>query len=175
MPRFSLSIARTSVYITLFAIGMKLSLRLVRGDLLKQLQPSRVDLARRDGFAQRAARFMRMVAVVEAALAEILREFDKALFDAAEAQVMQAECLHAGAVDQAAGSVQPVQARMGGGVLAGIQRAGNLARGGLRIRQQRVDQGGFAHAGLADQHAGVACRNGRSCDTSCFALSSSTR
>ena len=45
---------------------------------------------------------------------------------------------------------------MGGGVLAGIQRGGNFARGGLRIGQQRVDQRGLAHAGLADQHAGMA-------------------
>ena len=75
-------------------------LGLVRGDLPEQLQPSRVDLSCRDGFPQCAARFMRMVAVVEAALAEILRELDKALFYPAEAQVMQAERLHAGAVDQ---------------------------------------------------------------------------
>ena len=93
---------------------------LVRGNLPEQIQPSRVDLSRRDRFTQRAARLVGVVAVVEAALAEIGRELDKALFDAAEAQVMQA-----GAVDQAAVLVQPVQARVGGGVFAGIQRASN--------------------------------------------------
>ncbi len=77
-----------------------MSLRLVRGDLLKQLQSSRVDLSCRNGFPQRAAGLMHMVAVAEAALAEILRKLDKALFYPAEAEVMQAECLHAGAVDQ---------------------------------------------------------------------------
>ena len=69
---------------------------------------------------------------------------------------MQAEGLHAGAVDQAAGVVEAVQARVGGGVFAGIQRAGDFARGGLRLGQQGVDEGGFAHAGLADQYAAVA-------------------
>ena len=69
-------------------------------DLLKQLQPSRIDFSCRDGFPQRAARLMRVMAIVEAAPAEILRELDKALFYPAEAEVMQAERLHAGAVDQ---------------------------------------------------------------------------
>ena len=41
-----------------------------------------------------------MVAVVEAALAKVLRELDKTLLYAAKTQVMQAERLHAGAVDQ---------------------------------------------------------------------------
>src|SRR3989338_11667612 len=75
-------------------------LGLVCGDLPEQLQPSCVDLPCRDGLAQCAARFVRVVAVAEAALAEILRELDKSLFYPAEAQVMQAERLHAGAVDQ---------------------------------------------------------------------------
>ena len=99
---------------------------------------------------------MYMAAVVKAALAEILREFHKALFYSAEAQVVQAEGLHAGAVDQAAGLVYPVQPRVSGGVLAGIQHCGDFAGDGVRVGQQRVDQRGFAHAGLADQHAGVA-------------------
>jgi len=76
------------------------SLRLVRGDLLKQLQPSCIDLSRSDGFPQRAAGLVRVVAIVEAALAEILRELDESLFYTAEAEVMQAERLYAGTVDQ---------------------------------------------------------------------------
>ena len=75
-------------------------LRLVRGNLLEQLKPARIDLSRCDRVAYRAAGFVGVVAVVEAALAEILRELDETLFYAAEAQVMQAEGLHAGTVDQ---------------------------------------------------------------------------
>lgn len=87
-------------------------------DLLEQLQPPRIDLARFDRVAYCAAGFVQVVAVVEAALAAVRRELDKSFFYSAEAQVVQAECLHAGAVDQAAGFVQAVQARVGGGVLS---------------------------------------------------------
>ena len=77
---------------------------LFTGDLPEQLQPARIDLSLRDRIAQCAARFMRVAAIVEAALAEILREFHETLFYSAEAQVMQAEGLHAGAVDQILGA-----------------------------------------------------------------------
>ena len=43
---------------------------------------------------------MHVMAIAKAALAEKLRELDKSLFNFSETQVMQAECLHAGAVDQ---------------------------------------------------------------------------
>ena len=135
---------------------------------------------------------MRVAAVAKAALAEILRKFHKALFYSAETQVVQAEGLHAGAIDQARhpdtvwrsllvregclaaapaigrftvtyrsrALIYPVQPCVGGGVLAGIQRGRYFAGGGLRVGQQRVDQRGFAHAGLSDQHAGVAGQEG---------------
>src|SRR3990167_6434012 len=45
-----------------------LTLCLVCSDLPEQLQPARVDFARRDGFPLRAARLVRIVAVVVAAL-----------------------------------------------------------------------------------------------------------
>ena len=61
---------------------------------------------------------MRVVAVVETALAAIGGEFDEAFLDVAETQVMQAEGLHAGAINQMAGRVQVVQARVGGGVFS---------------------------------------------------------
>ena len=70
------------------------------GDVLKQGQPARINLARLDRIAQRAARFMQVAAIVKAALAEILRKLHESLFYPAEAQVVQAERLHAGAVDQ---------------------------------------------------------------------------
>jgi hypothetical protein len=72
---------------------------LLTGDLLKQLQSSRIDFPLSDRVAQCAARFMCVAAVVKAALPEILREFHEALFDATEAQVVQAEGLYAGAID----------------------------------------------------------------------------
>jgi hypothetical protein len=72
---------------------------LLTGDLLKQLQSPRSYLSFRNCFAQCAIGFMRMAAIVKAALPEIARKLHEALFDAAEAQVMQAEGLHAGAVD----------------------------------------------------------------------------
>lgn len=87
-------------------------------DLLEQFQPARVDLASFNRAAYRATRFVQVVAVVEAALAAVRRELDESFFYSAEAQVVQAECLNAGAVDQAALVIQSVQACVGGGVLA---------------------------------------------------------
>ena len=64
-----------------------------------------------------------MAAVAKAALAEVLGEFHESLFYPAEAQMVQAEGLHAGAIDQAAAVIYPVKPRVGGGVFAGIQRS----------------------------------------------------
>lgn len=80
----------------------------MRGDLLKQLQPARIDLSFRNRIAQRAARFMSVAAIVKAALAEISGEFDESLFYSAEAQMMQAECLYTGAIDQSAIGIDTV-------------------------------------------------------------------
>lgn len=79
-----------------------LVLRLMPGlaDLLKQLHSARVDFSLGDRIAQRAARFMQMMAVMKAALAEIFFKLHKPLLYPAKAQVVQAEGLHAGAVDQ---------------------------------------------------------------------------
>jgi len=71
-----------------------------RRDLLEQFQPTRVDFSTADRIAQGTPRFLHVPAVVKAALAEIRRELHKTLLDRAEAQVVQAEGLHAGAVDQ---------------------------------------------------------------------------
>ena len=72
---------------------------LLASDLLEQLQPARIDLSLANRIAQCAARFMLVAAVVEAALAEILRELHETLLNAAEAQVMQAEGLDSGTID----------------------------------------------------------------------------
>lgn len=106
---------------------------------------------------------MRVAAIGEAALAEILSEFNKALFYPAQAQVVQAECLYTGAVDEVAVGVQVIQSRMGGGVFAGIECGGNLACGGLRIGDDGIDKGGFPHAGLSDQYASVALQVRQQC------------
>ncbi len=67
--------------------------------------------------------------------------------------MVQAEFLEARRIDDAAAAIEVVEPREGGGVLAGIERGGNFARGDVGIGHQQVDQGRFAHAGLADQDA----------------------
>ena len=70
--------------------------------------------------------------------------------------MMQTEQLNAGTIDEVAVGIQVIQPRVGGGVFAGVEHSGYLARGCLCGRDERVDEGGFAHAGLPDQNAGVA-------------------
>ena len=102
-----------------------------------------------------------MAAIGEAALAEIGQEFGEASFYCGKIQMMQAEQLYAGAVDEVAGGVQVIQLGVGGGVLAGIEHGGDFARGGERIGNEGVDEGGFTHAGLSDEYAGVALQVGQ--------------
>ena len=59
-----------------------------------------------------------MAAIMEAALAKVLCELDKSGFDLAQTQMVQAEHLHAGAINQITGCVEVIQTRMRGGVLA---------------------------------------------------------
>ena len=96
--------------------------------LVESAQPSYVDFTRRGGFQHGAARFHQMTAIAEAAMAEVGAEFNEGMGDVLLVDVGQAEFLQAGRVDDVAVFVEMVQARMGGGVLAGIQRLGNLAR-----------------------------------------------
>lgn len=51
---------------------------------------------------------MRMAAVGEAAVAEVGQEFGEASFDRREIQMVQAEQLHAGAVDEVAVGVEVI-------------------------------------------------------------------
>ena len=130
--------------------------RLVCSDLLKQLQSPLVDLSFRRCLAYRAVWFVRVAAIGEAALAKVGAEFREASFYRGKIQMMQAEQLHAGAVDEVAVGVEVIQLGVGGGVFAGIEHGRDLACGGLCGGDERVDERGFTHAGLPDQHAGVA-------------------
>ena len=80
----------------------------MRRDLLKQLQPSLVDLPLGRCLADRTIRLMRVAAVGEAALAEVGQEFREAFFYRGKIQVVQAEQLHAGAVDQVTAGIQVI-------------------------------------------------------------------
>src|SRR5450759_249013 len=93
-----------------------------------------------------------MAAVLKAAMPQNTPEFDETRFDVLLRQVMQAELLQAGAIDEGAVGVQTVQPGLSRGVAAGSEKNGDFPDGDVRIRQQRVDDGGLAHAGLSDQH-----------------------
>ena len=129
-------------------------------NILKQFHSARIYFSGGDGGEQCAIRFMGVAAIMKAALSEIRRELDEAGFDLTQTQMMQAEHLYAGAVNQIAFGIEMIQTRMRGGVLAGIEHGGNFARGGFCFGQQAVDERGLAHAGLPDQYAGVALQEG---------------
>ena len=63
---------------------------------------------------------MSVTAIGKAALSEVRRKFNKALFDSAQAQVMQAERLYTWAIDEMAVGIQVVQPCMGGGMFPRI-------------------------------------------------------
>jgi ribosome biogenesis GTPase len=63
---------------------------------------------------------------------------------------------HARGVDQFAARIQVIEAGVGGGVFAGAQRGRDFARLRDGFGQQLVEDGRFAHARLADQHAAFA-------------------
>ncbi len=75
-------------------------------------------------------------------------------------QVLEAEFLQAGAVDQRAAGAgvigQLVEAGVGGGVLAAVERCRQFARRRRGAGHQGVGQGRLAHAGLADQYRAFA-------------------
>lgn len=112
------------------------------------------------GCAQGAVRFAVVPAVAEAAASEKGAEFAKGMFDFVAVEVAKAELLQAGRVDQVAFGVQMVKAGMGCGVLAGVEGSRDLPGGSAGLRYKSIDQGGFAHAGLADEDAGLALKEG---------------
>ena len=107
-----------------------------------------------DGLLDRAAGFGIVLAVAEAALAEEGTELGKAVFDLLRRQVLEAEFLQARAVDQGAAGAcvlgQLVEAGIGGGVLAAVERGRQFARRRGGAGHQCIGQRGFAHAALSD-------------------------
>jgi len=102
-----------------------------------------------------------MAAIGKAALSQVGQKFGDASFYRSKVHVMQAEQLHAGAVYEIAVCVQMIQTRVRGGVFAGIEYGGNFPCRSERAGDEGVDEGGFPHARLADQHAGVALQIGQ--------------
>mgnify|MGYP006382496291 CR=1 FL=1 len=111
---------------------------LVRCDLLKQPQSPLVDLSSFSCFAYRTVRLVRVAAIGEAAPAEVGDEFWEASFHRSKIQMMEAEQLYAWAVDEVAARVQVIQPSVGGGVFAGIEDGGYLARGGVCLGDEGV-------------------------------------
>jgi hypothetical protein len=95
-------------------VKVSMTILLVPSNLLKQLQTSNVDLPLVCCFAYRAVRLVRVAAIGEAALAQVGQEFGEASFYRREIQMMQAEQLHAGAVDEVAVGIQVIQAYLAG-------------------------------------------------------------
>ena len=98
-----------------------------------------------------------VLAVVEAALAQVGAELGHGVQQLPAAQVRQLELLEARGVDQPALAIRQDEGTTeGGGVAATGQCGGDLvgllAGGG----HQGVEQGGFAHAALAQQHGALA-------------------
>ena len=94
-----------------------------------QRVPHRRNLAFLHGAQHRAVRLGDVMAVVEAAVAQIGGEFGKGTLQHAFAQVVQAEFLETGRIDDRAFAVDPVKACESGGVLAGVERGRNFTYG----------------------------------------------
>src|SRR5487761_2657778 len=95
-------------------------------DAAEHLQSARVYRSCFRGLRQGAARLAQVAAVLKTALPEKTAEFDKTGFDVLLRQVMQAELLQAGAIDQGSVGVQPVQPGLGRGVAAGGEKSGDF-------------------------------------------------
>ena len=72
--------------------------------------------------------------------------------------MMQAKFLQTWAVNQLSVFIQIIQLRVGGGVLARIQRGGDGLGAGDGFAEQRVGERGFAHAALPEQDVGFAAQ-----------------
>lgn len=85
---------------------------------------------------------MAVRAVIEPAVLYAFPKLREAVLYVGGRKVVQAEGLEAGRVDDVAGAVrQVIQARAGGGVLAGAQRLRMFLRMGARFGHQRIEQG----------------------------------
>ena len=92
---------------------------------LQKGQPLGADGAAVGGGFERAAGFGAVAAVVEAALSGQMAQVGEILQQLGAFQMMQAEFLQAGGIDELAAVVQIVKTGVGGGVAAGIERGGN--------------------------------------------------
>jgi len=99
----------------------------------------------------RALRLGQVAAVVVLAAAQIRLELHESALQHAFRQVVQAELLEARRIDDRRTARQPVQTGEGRGVLAGVERRGDLAHGDVGVRHQQVDERRLAHARLADE------------------------
>jgi len=71
-------------------------------DVLKYLESARINFSLCYRLLQRAIGLVGMVAVVETAFTQVRGKLDKALFNFAETQVVQAKHLDTGAIDEMA-------------------------------------------------------------------------
>ncbi len=97
-----------------------------------------------------------MAAIIESALSDIGMKFDKPPRQILLINMIQAEFLHPGRIDNPAVLVEVVEPSVGSGVASGIERDGNTGGGAFRSRDESVDEGGFTHAGLTYQNAEMA-------------------
>lgn len=88
-------------------------------------------------------------------------EFDKIPRQFLPVNMIQAEFLHAGGVDNAAVPIHMVEPCMGSSMPAGIERDGNSGSSAFRSWNESVDQGGFTHAGLTYQNTEVTLQVGQ--------------
>lgn len=102
-------------------------LPLLLNQRLIKRQSLRADFPRRRGGDDGAAGFVDVAAVVEFAGADVGAEFGHGVGDVVVDQVHQAERLQAGRIDDGGVFVETVHAGVGGGVLARIERFGDVA------------------------------------------------
>ncbi len=114
------------------------------------------------------ARLVQMRAVVELTVPQMLRQIWHQARELCGLDVMQAEFLEAGAVDQGGlfFLIEPIQRGRSGGVFAGIERLRNLLclhklalplpEFFLRLRREQIDQRAFAYAAWAEHERGFA-------------------
>src|SRR3569623_1436324 len=114
------------------------------------------DVSGFDGAENGAAGFADVEAIVEPALPQVRGEYGKGALEHAFGQVIKAEFLKTGGIDDGTVVVEPIQPRKSGGVLAAVERFRYLAHSCFRLRHLDVDQRGLSHAGLADEDGEIA-------------------
>ncbi|MNN91403.1 hypothetical protein D3C81_2095160 [compost metagenome] len=80
-----------------------------------------------------------MMAVIKLAVPQIRCKFRESALQHAFSQMVEAEFLEARRIDNRCFLIDHIQAREGGGVLAGIECGGNFTHGNVGIRHDQVD------------------------------------